>query len=69
LRDALTEPLTKPASQGALRGKPEQFGDSRQRAGLVLKQLFAVGWRPIGLMTAETVWIAALVFISARYLI
>jgi hypothetical protein len=33
------------------------------------KQLFAVGWRPIGLMTAETVWIAALVFISARYLI
>jgi uncharacterized integral membrane protein (TIGR00698 family) len=33
------------------------------------KQVFAVGWRPIGLMIAETVWIAALVFISARYLI
>jgi uncharacterized integral membrane protein (TIGR00698 family) len=33
------------------------------------KQVFAVGWRPIGLMIAETAWIAALVFISARYLI
>jgi hypothetical protein len=33
------------------------------------KKVFAVGWRPIGLMIAETVWIAALVFISARYLI
>jgi uncharacterized integral membrane protein (TIGR00698 family) len=33
------------------------------------KQVFAAGWRPIGLMVAETAWIAALVFISARYLI
>jgi uncharacterized integral membrane protein (TIGR00698 family) len=28
------------------------------------KKLFAVGWRPIGLMVIETVWIAVLVFIS-----
>ena len=33
------------------------------------KQMFAVGWRPIGLMIAETVWIAALVFISVRFLL
>jgi uncharacterized integral membrane protein (TIGR00698 family) len=33
------------------------------------KQVFAAGWRPVGLMIAETAWIAALVFISLRYLI
>jgi uncharacterized integral membrane protein (TIGR00698 family) len=33
------------------------------------KQVFAVGWRPIGLMVSETIWIAALVFISLRFLI
>ena len=33
------------------------------------KQVFAAGWRPIGLMVAETIWIAVLVFISLRFLI
>jgi len=30
------------------------------------KALFAVGWRPIGLMVSETFWIAALVLFSVR---
>ena len=30
------------------------------------KDLIAVGWRPIGLMVAETVWIAALVLVSVE---
>jgi uncharacterized integral membrane protein (TIGR00698 family) len=30
------------------------------------KALFAVGWRPIGLMVAETLWIAALVLFSVK---
>jgi uncharacterized integral membrane protein (TIGR00698 family) len=33
------------------------------------KALFAVGWRPIGLMVAETLWIAALVLLSVRMII
>jgi Conserved hypothetical protein 698 len=33
------------------------------------KALFAVGWRPIGLMVAETVWIAALVLLSVKMII
>jgi uncharacterized integral membrane protein (TIGR00698 family) len=33
------------------------------------KQVFAAGWRPVGLMIAETAWIAVLVFISVRFLI
>jgi uncharacterized integral membrane protein (TIGR00698 family) len=33
------------------------------------KDLFAVGWRPVGLMVAETLWIAALVFASAKFVI
>ncbi len=33
------------------------------------KALFAVGWRPIALMAAETLWIAALVLISVRLII
>ncbi len=33
------------------------------------KALFAVGWRPIGLMVAETAWIAVLVLASVKYLI
>ena len=33
------------------------------------KALFAVGWRPIGLMIAETLWIAALVLFSVRMII
>jgi hypothetical protein len=33
------------------------------------KALFAVGWRPIGLMIAETLWIAALVLLSVRMII
>jgi uncharacterized membrane protein YadS len=33
------------------------------------KQVFAVGWRPVGLMIAETAWIAALVFVSVKFLI
>lgn len=33
------------------------------------KDLFAVGWRPIGLMLAETLWIAALVFGAVRFVI
>jgi len=33
------------------------------------KALFAVGWRPIGLMLAETAWIAVLVLASVKYLI
>jgi len=31
------------------------------------KTLFAVGWRPIALMVAETVWIALLVFVSVAF--
>jgi uncharacterized integral membrane protein (TIGR00698 family) len=33
------------------------------------KALFAVGWRPIGLMVAETLWIGALVLFSVRMII
>ena len=33
------------------------------------KALFAVGWRPIGLMVAETLWIAALVLFSVKVII
>jgi uncharacterized membrane protein YadS len=33
------------------------------------KALFAVGWCPIGLMIAETLWIAALVLLSVRMII
>jgi uncharacterized integral membrane protein (TIGR00698 family) len=33
------------------------------------KDLFAVGWRPIGLMLAETLWLAGLVFFSVRFVI
>ena len=33
------------------------------------KALFAVGWRPVGLMVAETLWIAMLVLISVRMII
>ena len=33
------------------------------------KALFAVGWRPVGLMVAETLWIAALVVISVKMII
>src|ERR1700735_3611724 len=33
------------------------------------KALFAVGWRPVGLMIAETLWIAALVLFSVRMII
>ncbi|MGO8833957.1 MAG: YeiH family protein [Roseiarcus sp.] len=33
------------------------------------KALFAVGWRPIGLMVAETMWIAVLVFASVKFVI
>ena len=32
------------------------------------KDLFAVGWRPVGLMVAETAWIAALVLASVEWL-
>ena len=33
------------------------------------KDLFAAGWRPVGLMIAETTWIAALVLASVEWLI
>ena len=33
------------------------------------KALFAVGWRPIGLMITETLWIAALVLLSVKMII
>src|SRR5271169_3917261 len=33
------------------------------------KALLAVGWRPIGLMIAETLWIAVLVLLSVRMII
>ncbi|MGA2795436.1 MAG: putative sulfate exporter family transporter [Roseiarcus sp.] len=33
------------------------------------KALFAVGWRPIGLMLAETMWIAVLVFAAVKFVI
>jgi len=33
------------------------------------KHLFAVGWRPVGLMVAETLWIAALVLIAVKTII
>ncbi len=33
------------------------------------KSLIVVGWRPVGLMVIETVWIAVLVLLSVRYLI
>jgi uncharacterized integral membrane protein (TIGR00698 family) len=33
------------------------------------KELFAAGWRPLGLMLAETGWIAVLVFASVRFVI
>ena len=33
------------------------------------KDLFAVGWRPIGLMLAETLWIGVLVFASVKFVI
>jgi uncharacterized integral membrane protein (TIGR00698 family) len=33
------------------------------------KALFAVGWRPIGLMLAETLWIAILVLVAVKFII
>src|SRR5579871_4697729 len=33
------------------------------------KALFAVGWRPVGLMVAETLWIGALVLFSVKVII
>jgi hypothetical protein len=33
------------------------------------KQVIAVGWRPLGLMMAKAIWIAALGFVVVRYLI
>ena len=33
------------------------------------KALFAVGWRPIGLMLTETLWIAILVFGAVKFII
>jgi uncharacterized integral membrane protein (TIGR00698 family) len=33
------------------------------------KDLFAVGWRPVGLMLVETLWIAALVLASVKFVI
>jgi len=33
------------------------------------KALFAVGWRPIGLMIARTLWIAALVLFAVKVII
>ncbi len=33
------------------------------------KDLFAAGWRPVGLMVAETIWIAILVLISVKTII
>jgi uncharacterized integral membrane protein (TIGR00698 family) len=33
------------------------------------KDLFAVGWRPVGLMLCETLWIAALVLASVSFVI
>jgi uncharacterized membrane protein YadS len=33
------------------------------------KDLFAAGWRPLGLMLAETLWIAVLVFASVKFVI
>jgi uncharacterized integral membrane protein (TIGR00698 family) len=33
------------------------------------KALFAVGWRPVGLMIAETLWIGALVLFSVKMII
>jgi uncharacterized integral membrane protein (TIGR00698 family) len=33
------------------------------------KTLFAVGWRPVGLMIAETLWIAALVLFSVKMML
>jgi hypothetical protein len=33
------------------------------------KDLLAVGWRPVGLMLAETLWIAILVLSSVEWLL
>jgi uncharacterized integral membrane protein (TIGR00698 family) len=33
------------------------------------KDLFAAGWRPVGLMVAETIWIAILVLVSVKTII
>jgi len=33
------------------------------------KDLIAVGWRPVGLMVAETAWIAAVVFIAVAWFV
>lgn len=33
------------------------------------KDILAVGWRPIGLMVAETMWIAVLVLVAVEYLL
>ena len=33
------------------------------------RDLFAAGWRPVGLMLAETAWIAVLVFASVKFII
>ena len=33
------------------------------------KALFAVGWRPVGLMIAETLWIAVLVLFAVKVII
>ena len=32
------------------------------------KSLVEVGWRPVGLLVAETIWIGALVLLSVEYL-
>ena len=34
-----------------------------------LQEVIRVGWRPIGLMVAETIWIGGVVLVSARYLV
>jgi uncharacterized membrane protein YadS len=47
------------------------IGSRRRALGMKtsFKQVFAAGWRPVGLTIAETAWIAVLVFISVRFLI
>jgi hypothetical protein len=33
------------------------------------KDLVAVGWRPVGLMVAETLWIAILVLVAVLWVV
>ena len=33
------------------------------------KKLIEVGWRPVGLMIAETVWIAGVVLVAVLWLV